>query len=360
MKPQQGQPDVIELVIFISLFFIMASFSGISFTPPYNEIITISKDITAQQLPPHRHWLEQSFLYPIILSMFGDWVGKSSFLVMTTLNLLINLSLIYFVIRSLSEKYIIILVVFLTFGISNTLRYWIGYSDPTIVLLSTFLSLFLSSNFKGYWIYFGVVIGFLSAIAHPQQSLIIFFICSFLFANKQNFTKLAILFSPILLGIFVQDMYFYFFDFNGTNRLDYITENNLIESVGTRITAEPYKLLLGVFGGASLVLAFIYNSINISKDFLLRISVSALVAFLIGTLVQDTTRVITILLWPSVIFFIIRSNDKKLKKNKCLNIILALAIMASILLPSFHYWDKTYYNLKLNDYFYDGLGHILK
>ena len=69
MKSKLGQLDVKELIIFISLFFIMASFSGISFTPPYIEIIMISKDITVQQLPEHRHWLEQSLLYPFILSM---------------------------------------------------------------------------------------------------------------------------------------------------------------------------------------------------------------------------------------------------------------------------------------------------
>lgn len=351
--------DIKELVIFISAFFIMSSFSGISFAPPYNEIISIAKNITIQQLPPERHWLEQSFLYPYILSLFGEWVNKPGFLIMVIFNLFVHLALLYIIVRVFSDKYIIILIVFLTFGISNTLRFWLGYSDPTIVLFSTFLSLFLSSKSSNHWLIFGLLLGFLSAISHPQQSLVIFFICIILFANKGNLSRILILFASISIGIFAQELYFYIYEFEGVSRLDYINKYQVVKSLGNRLTSEPYKLILGVFGGSSIIIIIIYNSIDITKDFLMRISFSILIAFLIGTLVLDTTRVITILLWPSIMFLIIKSDNRIQEKTYVFNLASSASIIAGVLLPAFHYWGDTYYNLKINNHFYHNLDYIV-
>lgn len=349
------------LIYIIPLVGIFALLKGLSFTPPYKELMAIADDLTTQTLPAHRYWLNESILYPAIMSILDvDNIAKYLLAMIAVVGVQLTYQM-YLISRYLHNNHPINLY-FITSGCLITVFYWLGYADPTSFLLGTACAICMGSNLKEqhakpYFLVF--IVSVLATVAHYQVALLVIIISAILHTSSANKYRVLLALVGWLIGFCLLKAYFSFFNFHGITRLGYFAEYSVIESLGDRIPKDPLLFFAGIFGGG---IAFIASGVSATKDnifakhlMLARVLISTFIAMTFGMLVLDTTRIITVLLWPIVIFILSNSEQKYSIQNTAL-----VALIIGMLTSPNHYWVDKFHQKPLNDNVYTAAGIIFK
>lgn len=146
-------------------------------------------------------------------------------------------------------------------------------------------------------------------------------------------------------------IYFWYFEFGGTTRVGYWSERDLIKSLSERSPKDMLPFFLGVFGGGLLFIANKFAAKEATQLFItstiLRLIASLFVSITVAMVVFDTTRILTVLAWPIVIF-ILSSNNGYFRQQ----VTIPLALVMSIAISPNHYWNGKYYQGPLNNFAY--------
>lgn len=125
-----------RIAVYSFIVGLMAVFFGVSFTPSFHSIISIGSNLTQQNLPSHSHWLNQSLLYPALMSILRI-DNPSMYLVFTVSFLAAHLIAQFTLIDRFFPDRHEINIYFISSGCLTTAFYWLGYADPTAFLLGT-------------------------------------------------------------------------------------------------------------------------------------------------------------------------------------------------------------------------------
>jgi xanthosine utilization system XapX-like protein len=345
----------------IPLIGIFALLKGVSFTPPYKELLLIADDLTTQTLPAHRYWLNESLLYPAIMSILDvDNVYKYLIAIVAIVGIQLTYQ-IYLINRHFHNSHTINLY-FISSGCLVTVFYWLGYADPTSFLLGTVCAVCMGSNLKKQELNSSRLIFIISAVAtlaHHQVAFFVIIISAILHISHANKYRVFAAFAGWLIGFCLLKAYFLYFMFEGISRLEYLLEYNVVGSLGDRIPQDALLFFAGIFGGGTV---FIVNSVIAStssplrnQGTLARLSISIFIAMALGMLVLDTTRILTVLLWPIIIFILSKSEQRYSIRNATL-----VALTIAMLISPNHYWGHEFYQMPLNNDAYTAAGDIFR
>ena len=343
-------------IIFIISCIIVLAVRGASFTPAFNQMLLMASDITNQVSSIENYWFNESLLYLLLMSVF-DVRGKVDFLIFVFILLFVQVFYMFRFIDKHFQNTFLIKTYFVVSGTFTSCLYWLGFSDPTLLLFGVFVvfigeSPSISTKTKIWSLFVAIIAG----LSHYHGAFLILLLGALINLNSKNYPNYFIVLLGVIFGFALVKAFFYFSgDFHGSTRMGYIIKNSSIESIGLRRPEEMFKYLLGFLGGAIafLTLTFTQRNFNFLRlsdatGKLLRLYFSFALAISLGFLASDTTRVMSWLLWPLTIYFFTHLNISYSKVK-----LLTFSLLVMTALPAYHYWEYSYHNRPLNNEVYE-------
>ena len=326
---------------------------GLSPSPNIGQLFQITQDISQQQLSPKHHWLEQSFLYPVMFNLIGANYSVEWFFFSLTLNVIISFcgiaALFAFALPSRQALFLILLS--LSSSAAITCLYWIGYADPFTLLFGAALVVAFSKQARSIGLLVAIfVLSLLAAGAHFPQAIIVLGL-AFLTVEKLNARlclKAAVALVGLLCGQQLLQLYFSLQDFQGMSRMDFLVTYEVIVSISTLVENRlEYLFSVFRFVWPAVILLFVYANASLTIRYLLAI----LTVLLFSSIALDNTRVASILAFPIVLNIGLYLHRWYPKQKHLIPVASALLAL-SIAVPAYHVWDGKNFNKPLSRYAY--------
>ena len=329
----------IALVGFIASLFMLLH--GLSPSPNFGSLFQITQDISVQQLETKDHWLEQSFLFPLIAFLTGLNYSIESYFIFLTINIFITLIAIATLFANMfsNDKSAFLLMILMASGAIITLNYWIGYSDPFILLYGTVAVLVIGHENKSIPLAsILIVVSFCAAIAHFYQAFIVLFLALFVSQslNKNTCFMAGLSLLGLLAGKLILQLYFNRHGFNGMPGLEYLVAYDVVEGIGS-FNANRIDFIVSIFRfGWPVIFYFFYLANNTLR---IRFLLSFFIVVLSSIVALDHSRVASILSWPLLLSASIAVYNAPLKKA-LIGPIAASLVCFSLLYPVNHVWGS--------------------
>lgn len=333
---------------------------GLSPTPNFGQLFQITQDITTSQLEPKHHWLEQSFLFPVVAYLSGFNYSIEGYFVFLTINIFLTLAGIGLLLAKMfsGEKAAFLTMVLMSSSATITLSYWIGYSDPFTLLYGTILVLVIHhANQSIAFIGLLAVVSFFAAIAHFAQTIIVLalvlLVSPSLSKNKLFIAGLSLL--GLSIGQFVLQLYFDQHNFIGMSRLEYLVTYDVVEAIKS-FNANRIDFMISIFRfGWPIIFYYLYIADQVLR---LRFLIAFSIVLLISTVAFDHSRVASILAWPLLLSASNSAYDSFPKKT-WVGPIAALLVCLSLLYPANHVWEDKSHSSPLTSQAYSFGQNIL-
>lgn len=329
-----NKPNIVAILTFIFItFFIIIGNTGIWYMPNISTQYAVSQNLTINTFSdPNAHYIYTNYLEPFIFNILGG-TTLNEYLIFTLFITVVFLSIfIIWFLRYHNEihsKNYYKFIPIITFSIFFVPFYWIGMDGMTLLIM-----LLVMIYYRSRWsILFAILLG----TQHFEQgiasfllllgSLFIYNIFSKEEYKWETLKKTVYIILGIILG---KILLFSYFNIMGIeilgNRATYL-ENHLDMFVNQWFSGWQY-IFFSLFGlGWILVL----KNIKIMYPLLL----ASLVTFVFIMTVGDQTRVGTIILFPSLFYWVFM--NKEIYKNITIQFSI-LILAAFLLLPVIYVW----------------------
>tara|TARA_A100001035_G_scaffold166855_1_gene132183 strand:- start:1717 stop:2796 length:1080 start_codon:yes stop_codon:yes gene_type:complete len=245
---------------------------------------------------------------------------------------------------------------FLFGGWLVTCSWFVGYVDIISVVLMVLISKNCIENNIGF-INTGMYFLLLS-INHNAISLAVSIIYLVLI-KKENIKKLLlVVFGSQILGNIIVQFYLNYIDFSGRGRLRFVFNDNVIEDATRFVGENIFVVLWSGFLGVSIVMLFVFNSINWVE--IKMILISLFIALFFTSIALDTSRVFSILVIPIMIYTLDLFN-KNINFHNKLSLTYSIVALSHFFIGVYYFYGSSLTSSPHNEVetFYDFIARMV-
>ncbi len=322
-----------KVIFAILMVFMIIINTGIWYMPNIEAQYDISQSLTFVPFAaPGSHFLMTNFLQPLVFNMIG---GNClyQYLIFTFI-----ITVVYIVIFAIwllqyhknhPMENLYRLAAIFTFPVFMVPFYWIGMDGMVLLLM-----LLVMITLRSHW---SIFFAFLLGIQHFEQGVVAFilllgtFLYTYVFEGKRQYAvdirKTVYILIALITGKLLLLVWFSYFHITLLDTRSTYLEENFSYVLHLWIDSWPF-ILYSLFGAGWVL---IIKEYKILYPFLL----SVVVAFVFLMFVSDQTRVGTIILFPSLMYWIFMNKELWCKVTNKLSIVMILLYFA---LPVVYVW----------------------